>query len=203
MAMGGPRLAFLQRCTNNDHGLSITTYTTDDGNVHESDIYANNSPLTVRAFEDLNLRTNNGDLCFWTNDQSLKMQINAAGQVGIGTTNHDGTDTKLTVAGTIHAQEVKVTAGAGTGADFVFESDYNLPAISEVENFIKTNKRLPGIPSADEMITNGIDVGEMQIKLLQKIEELTLYVIELKKENEVMRGDNAEMKVEIGKLKRR
>jgi cell division protein FtsB len=51
------------------------------------------------------------------------------------------------------------------------------------------------------MITNGIDVGEMQIKLLQKIEELTLYVIELKRENEVMRGDNAEMKVEIEKLK--
>ncbi len=85
----------------------------------------------------------------------------------------------------------------------MFENDYDLPGISEVENFIKTNKRLPGIQSAEEMITNGIDVGEMQIKLLQKIEELTLYVIELKRENEVMRGDNAEMKVEIEKLKRR
>ncbi|OYT13113.1 MAG: hypothetical protein B6I19_06830 [Bacteroidetes bacterium 4572_114] len=85
----------------------------------------------------------------------------------------------------------------------MFESDYDLPAISEVETFIKTNKHLPDIPSADEMVTNGIDVGKMQIKLLQKIEELTLYVIELKRENEVMRGDNAEMKFEIEKLKRR
>ncbi len=77
------------------------------------------------------------------------------------------------------------------------------PGISEVENYIQPNLHLPGIPSADEMVSNGIDVGEMQIKLLQKIEELTLYVIELKKENEEMREDNEEMKVEIENLKRR
>lgn len=92
---------------------------------------------------------------------------------------------------------------AGGGADFVFDSDYDLPAIDDVDAFIQTNHHLPGIPSADEMKAKGIDVGEMQVKLLQKIEELTLYVIELKKENEEMQEGNAEMKVEIEKLKRR
>jgi hypothetical protein len=76
----------------------------------------------------------------------------------------------------------------------VFDKDYNLPGITETEDFIKANQHLPGIPSAEEMQQNGINLGEMQIKLLQKIEELTLYVIELKKENE-------EMKEEIENLK--
>ena len=203
---GGPRLCILQKSKNNINGLSLSTYTTNDGEIDRADIYGGSSDLFVRANHELNFRSTSGNInfAFGPPDNIIqRMQINASGQVGIGTTNHDGTDTKLTVAGTIHAQEVKVTAGAGTGADFVFESDYDLPAISEVETFIKTNKHLPDIPSADEMVTNGIDVGKMQIKLLQKIEELTLYVIELKRENEVMRGDNAEMKFEIEKLKRR
>ncbi|OYT13457.1 MAG: hypothetical protein B6I19_05025 [Bacteroidetes bacterium 4572_114] len=170
-------------------------------------ISAITSSLTVKAKTGLVLQSGGTDpIHFATNgspdgspngnpdsDGILRMEINSDGQVGIGTTNHFDMETMLTVAGKIHAKEIKVTANAG-GADFVFENDYDLPGISEVENFIKTNKHLPDIPSADEMITNGIDVGEMQIKLLQKIEELTLYVIELKKENEEMRG-------EINKLK--
>ncbi len=200
----GPRLTFRQIPFDETGGFSISTYTTVNGKFDKSDIFAEIGTLFIRAKDNLNFRTEtgNGSISFATDGLKQRMQINSQGQVGIGTTNHDGTDTKLTVAGTIHAQEVKVTAGAG-GADFVFENDYDLPGIAEVESFIKTNKHLPGIPSADEMITNGIDVGEMQIKLLQKIEELTLYVIELKKENEVMRGDNEEMKVEIENLKRR
>ena len=66
----------------------------------------------------------------------------------------------------------------------VFNDDYNLMSLSDLESSIKANGHLPGMPSEAEVIKNGVSVGEMQKKMMQKIEELTLYVIELKKENE-------------------
>ncbi|WP_029903166.1 hypothetical protein [Prevotella sp. 10(H)] len=82
----------------------------------------------------------------------------------------------------IRAKEVKIQIP--DWSDFVFAKDYNLPSLSEVEKHIKEKQHLPDIPSEKEVKENGIDLGQMQAKLLQKIEELTLYVIELKKENE-------------------
>ncbi|GAA3774449.1 hypothetical protein [Flavobacterium ginsengiterrae] len=101
------------------------------------------------------------------------------GNVGIGTINPTS---KLTVAGNIASREVKVTVDAG--ADFVFEKNYNLPSLESVDQFIKDNKHLPEIASAEEMKKEGINLSEMNIKLLQKIEEMTLYMIEMKKENQ-------------------
>lgn len=109
-----------------------------------------------------------------TMDAAPKFVItDVTGNVGIGTTTPDS---KLTVAGKVHAQEVKVTIGAG--ADFVFNNDYNLPSLASVAQFIKTNRHLPEIASEKEMQDNGLLLGEMNIKLLQKIEELTLYTLE-------------------------
>lgn len=198
------RLLFRQSAYNaEERGLSISTYTTTNGNVDYTDIFSESSTMYIRAVDDLYLRSNNGDLYLETVAGGKQVQLNEYGQLGIGTTNHiDQGETKLTVKGRIHAKEVKVTATAG-GADFVFEDDYNLPKIEQVAEFIRENKHLPNIPSAKEMEQQGLDIGEMQIKLLQKIEELTLYVIDLKKENEEMQDDNAEMKAEIEKLKRR
>ncbi|MDR2887517.1 MAG: hypothetical protein LBV26_05900 [Bacteroidales bacterium] len=68
------------------------------------------------------------------------------------------------------------------GADFVFNDNYRLRPLDEVETFIKDNRHLPDIAPADDMVQNGVNMGEFQIQLLQKIEELTLYIIELKKE---------------------
>lgn len=96
------------------------------------------------------------------------------GHVGIGTIKPDA---KLTVAGNIHAQEVKVTIDAG--ADFVFLKDYQLKPLEEVGEYIKTNNHLPEIASAEEMKKNGLELGQMNIKLLQKIEELMLYMIDI------------------------
>ena len=87
--------------------------------------------------------------------------------------------------GTICAEEVRVSlSGAPCWPDYVFADNYNLTTINDLEKFIKTNRHLPGIPNAEEVANNGIELGDMQARLLQKIEELTLYIIELKKENE-------------------
>ena len=72
------------------------------------------------------------------------------------------------VYGTISAKELKVTTTGG--ADFVFNDDYSLKPLSEVNDFIKEHKHLPEIPSAAEMVNDGVGVGEMQVKLLQKTE---------------------------------
>jgi len=86
---------------------------------------------------------------------------------------------RFEVDGTIRATEIRVEAQT---ADFVFEDDYELRPLEEVESFINDNGHLPDIPSAAEMEKDGVGLAEMNKLLLQKIEELTLYVIELKKE---------------------
>lgn len=101
-----------------------------------------------------------------------------AGNVGIGTTSPD---TKLTVNGSIHSKEVKVDLNV-PGPDYVFEKNYNIRPLAEVENYIAINKHLPEIPSAKSMGQNGINIGELNMKMLQKIEELTLYLIEKDKQ---------------------
>ena len=90
-------------------------------------------------------------------------------------------DNDFTFDGLVKADEVRVQSNVWS--DFVFEKDYNLPTLKEVEKHIQEKGHLQDIPSAKEVAENGIHIGEMNAKLLQKIEELMLYVIELKKEN--------------------
>jgi hypothetical protein len=77
---------------------------------------------------------------------------------------------------------VKVFLQTVPASDYVFESDYNLRSLEEVDAFIQQNKHLPDIPSAEEFATNGVGLGEMDDMLLRKVEELTLYVIELQRQ---------------------
>lgn len=90
----------------------------------------------------------------------------------------------MAVNGQIRAKEVKVETG---WSDFVFYDDYKLPTLQEVEEHIKEKGHLKDIPSAEEVEKNGIFLGEMDSKLLQKIEELTLYTIQQQKEIERLR----------------
>jgi len=106
-----------------------------------------------------------------------KNTIFVQGNVGIGVA---APSSKLEVNGTIRSKQIIVTA---TGwADYVFSQDYKLKSLSEVESFIKDNQHLPNVPSQNEVDTNGLAVGDMQRIQMEKIEELTLYVIQLKKE---------------------
>ncbi len=100
--------------------------------------------------------------------------LRSSGNVGIGTTNPDS---KLTVKGKIHAEEVKIDLSV-PAPDYVFKKDYDLLSIDEVQQHIQEKGYLPNIPSAKKMETEGVDLGTMNMKLLEKIEELTLYTIE-------------------------
>ena len=103
-----------------------------------------------------------------------------SGNVGIGTTDTKGY--KLAVAGNMIAESVKIQL-QGNWPDYVFSKSYQIPTLSETEKHIQEKGHLPGIPSAEEVKANGIDLGEMNAKLLQKIEELTLHLIEQNRTN--------------------
>ncbi|MEC7264343.1 MAG: hypothetical protein VXW38_11435 [Bacteroidota bacterium] len=121
------------------------------------------------------------------------------GNVGIGTASPDS---KLTVKGNIHAEEVKVDLSV-PGPDYVFKEGYDLRSLEEVQNHIKEYGHLPNIPSAQEMEENGIQLGEMNMKLLEKIEEVTLYLLEQKTQIEYLTNQNKELKKELTELKSR
>ena len=159
-----PEKLTVQTATSN-YGLLHT-----DGNVQLT-TFVGGSAITAGW---LGTKSNH-PIAFFTNNSSAQMVIQLNGNVGIGTLNPTY---KLSVNGTIQTKEVRVQTG---WADFVFEEDYKLNPLPDVEKFILANKHLPGIPSAKEIQTNGLALGDIQTKMMQKIEELTLYIIQANK----------------------
>ncbi|MBO9204517.1 MULTISPECIES: hypothetical protein [Niastella] len=106
----------------------------------------------------------------------------------------------LAVNGTVSAQKMLLSQ-TGRWPDYVFSKQYQLPSLTEVENFINQNNHLPGIPSAAEVAKKGIDVADNQAALLKKIEELTLYVIELEKRSQKQNEEISELKKQNNELK--
>jgi len=183
---------------------TIATFRTPEGTINiaaagastENPNYGNyisSRNVHMNAYEDLGLKTAVG---------IPQLLVKTNGSVGIGTAetgNH-----KLAVEGSIGAREVKVQA---TGwSDFVFESDYQLPTLEEVNSFIQKNGHLKDIPSAAEVKENGVLLGEMNAKLLQKIEELTLYIIDqnekIKKQQLEMQHQSSFNRVILNRLKK-
>ena len=181
-----------------------------NGNIQASNIYLASATATQNVTRYTNLHTashalipsdgfltgigSNGSGLVWhRNDTYIRFGTNnteririlANGNVGIGKT--DPTN-KLEVNGVIRAKEVLVEP---TGwSDFVFKKEYKLLPLSEVESHINEKGHLPEIPSANEVAENGIGLSEMNAKLLQKVEELTLYVIQLNKEIELLKNNS-------------
>jgi hypothetical protein len=134
------------------------------------------------------------------NSDNPAIIIDAERRVGIGTTSPDA---KLAVKGTIHTQEVKVDLQGAVAPDYVFEKEYRLRSLADIEHYITENKHLPEVPSAKQMEEEGLHLKEMNLLLLKKVEELTLYVIELKKESDAQqkRIDAQQKEIEILKEK--
>lgn len=148
-----------------DHSLRISY----NGNDNNGSCYINYSG---------DLRYRNGSM---TDDVPVVL-FSKDNNVGIGTLDPQGY--KLAVNGTIRAKEIKVDSD---WADFVFKKDYKLPTLGEVKKHITEKGTLPGIPSESDVKANGVSLGEVNALLLQKIEELTLYVIKQQEEIEILK----------------
>jgi len=143
---------------------------------------------TIRVWFDANGKRHitggdgRGDLFINGNGQhgNVVLSTGASSQVSIGTTtipsDDDGNKYKLTVDGGIYATDLRIRPTVH--ADYVFKKDYNLMPLSELKTSIEKNQHLPGMPSEKEVLENGVSVAEMQNKLLEKVEELTLYILQ-------------------------
>jgi hypothetical protein len=152
--------------SNNRNFVSI--YTTNPGYWWE---FSNQDPSGGGTLNGLAFRERSA-----SGNSVERVYFASGGNVGIGTASPTH---KLAVNGTIRAKEVIVDTG---WSDYVFKPDYKLASLSEVEGAIQRDGHLPGIPSAQEVAEHGVSMGEMQAKLLAKIEELTLHVIAQHKE---------------------
>jgi hypothetical protein len=188
--------------TAND-GKVLVTYNSTTGNpqmtVKESVLgdyarfeFANTGAERVWHFAGQNVAgagtTNraNDILNIWNSGWGDLMSFRGDGRIGIWTTS-PATGYALSVNGKIVCEELKVQL-SGSWPDYVFGESYSLMPLKAVESFIKNNRHLPGIPSAAQMELDGLSVGEMQRKMMEKIEELTLYIIQQQKEIDALKA---------------
>lgn len=145
------------------------------------------------------VRTQNSDgttTLLQNDSEATSIYISKDGNLGIGKKNP--TD-KLEVNGQIHARSVKVDLEKW--ADTVFEKDYNLLRLREIEAYIFKNGHLPEVPSEKTVLKEGIELGEMNRLLLQKIEELTLHLIEKEKQIDQLADSVRNLKAAVTNLK--
>ena len=138
--------------------------------------------------------SNNGEFGSY-NQSDLILKTNGTTRLTIDNSSGD-----VIINESLESKKVKVSAAPGSFPDYVFSKDYQLKSLPELEAFIKENGHLPNVPTAKEVETNGQDLGLIQQKLLEKIEELTLYAIAQRKENERLEKRMMELIKRIEKL---
>lgn len=175
--------------------LEINTGTEDGGRL----------VLRSEGHPDWRIRNFNGLGFFPGEGAPTSLWLDNSGTVGIGVQYTEGH--KMKVEGSIKATKF-VASSLNEYADYVFDSTYQLPSLSEVKNFISQHHHLPDVPSENEVKRDGLNVGDHQVILLKKIEELTLYTIEqhekqqqFEKELQEIREENAALRSEIKELK--
>ena len=169
--------------------------------ANDTSLYANNGVINQSTTISNNRIVDMNDRNIWFNTSTSTNN----GKIYIGSSTSYPTTTgnyKLFVEGGILTEKVKVALrNTANWADYVFADNYKLMPLKEVENFVKTNKHLPGVSSASEIVENGLDVAEMQSKHMEKIEELTLYIIEQDKKLDVQQQAIEKQNSEIEILK--
>ncbi|VXD14826.1 hypothetical protein [Marinoscillum sp. 108] len=152
--------------------------------------------ITIDIVNDGELELHRAGINLLSIGNSILLDRTNSVNVGIGI---EDPKSKLAVNGQIRATEVKVLANIDV-PDYVFESDYQLLSLKETKAYITENKHLPEIPSATEIGENGIDLGDMNMRLLKKIEELTLYQIELLERLEQLESKSIEFDKLMGRI---
>ncbi|MEH6305240.1 hypothetical protein RYH73_06275 [Olivibacter sp. CPCC 100613] len=153
------------------------------------------STIRLQANWNGTVKDNRGGIYFGPNGNDQHVMLNN-GNVGIGTINPQA---KLAVEGNIVAKEIKVKTDISV-PDYVFEPDYKIQPLAEIEDYVKEHKHLPEIPSAKEIGEEGLDLAEMNLLLLKKVEELTLHLIEKEKENSRMNRRLEQLASEMKRL---
>jgi hypothetical protein len=143
------------------------------------------------------LYSGNNGFQFRTQNADPAMVILASGYVGIGTSTPGN---PLSVNGTVQAKEVLVNTG---WSDYVFAPDYRLQPLSEVAKYVQEHHHLPNIPSEAEVAEKGVSLGEMQSKLLAKIEEITLHMIQAEERGDRLEKQNRELEERLQRLELR
>ena len=158
-----------------------------------------NDNTTDKSFIGLTSGYPNIALGMWVTGVGWDLNFLQNGNILIGKLTQTNSAYILDVNGNVRANKLTVNT---TGADFVFEPNYKLPSLKELELFVQTNHHLPGIAPAKEMQEEGIELGENQTKLLQKVEELTLYLIDQNKKMEAQQNEIDELKQQLKLLKK-
>lgn len=167
-----------------------------NGTIYFGDVVDANEPYGKWGIEYVSSQQEGYGLNFWKpwvtgqNGGNFYLFLADSGNVGIGTNNPQA---KLAVNGEILAKSIRVNTSSAYWPDYVFDENYELMSLKKLDVYVKANKHLPGVPSASEMEERGeVDLGEMNVILLEKVEELTRYVIDLQKQIDEMKQHNEE-----------